>query len=64
MAAANPINYRAQARILKALAHLTRLFIVDELACGDSFLGFTDGVGISARLPKIIGAARASRATP
>ncbi len=28
-------DYKAQARILKALAHPTRLFIVDELARGE-----------------------------
>jgi len=35
MTATNQTNYRAQARILKALAHPTRLFIVDELAHGE-----------------------------
>lgn len=30
-----PKRYRAQARIIKALAHPTRLFIVDELSSGE-----------------------------
>ncbi len=35
MTAAAQAQYKAQARIIKALAHPTRLFIVDELARGE-----------------------------
>lgn len=35
MTAATHAEYRAQAKIIKALAHPTRLFIVDELARGE-----------------------------
>lgn len=35
MSTALPDRYRAQARIIKALAHPTRLFIVDELSRGE-----------------------------
>ncbi len=35
MTAAAQAQYRAQAHIIKALAHPTRLFIVDELARGE-----------------------------
>lgn len=35
MTAAVQSEYRAQARIVKALAHPTRLFIVDELSRGE-----------------------------
>jgi ArsR family transcriptional regulator len=35
MTAAAHANYKSQARILKALAHPTRLFIVDELSRGE-----------------------------
>jgi ArsR family transcriptional regulator len=35
MTAAAQTQYKAQARILKALAHPTRLFIVDELSRGE-----------------------------
>jgi DNA-binding transcriptional ArsR family regulator len=35
MTAAAQSEYKAQARILKALAHPTRLFIVDELSRGE-----------------------------
>jgi ArsR family transcriptional regulator len=35
MTAAGQTEYKAKARILKALAHPTRLFIVDELSRGE-----------------------------
>ena len=35
MTAAAQVKYKHQARIIKALAHPTRLFIVDELARGE-----------------------------
>jgi len=35
MTAAAQARYKTQARIIKALAHPTRLFIVDELAKGE-----------------------------
>jgi ArsR family transcriptional regulator len=35
MTAAAQAEYKAQARIIKALAHPTRLFIVDELSRGE-----------------------------
>jgi DNA-binding transcriptional ArsR family regulator len=35
MTAANQTDYQAQARIIKALAHPTRLFIVNELSRGE-----------------------------
>ena len=35
MSSVLPDRYRAQARILKALAHPTRLFIVEELSRGE-----------------------------
>ena len=40
-------KYKNQARILKALAHPTRLFIVDELARGErSVRELTDMIGV------------------
>jgi len=35
MTATIPVKYKTEARIIKALAHPTRLFIVDELARGE-----------------------------
>jgi len=35
MTASNQARYKAQAQIIKALAHPTRLFIVDELSRGE-----------------------------
>jgi ArsR family transcriptional regulator len=35
MTATFPVKYKNEARIIKALAHPTRLFIVDELARGE-----------------------------
>jgi ArsR family transcriptional regulator len=47
MTAATPAKYRTEARIIKALAHATRLFIVDELARGErSVRELTDLVGV------------------
>jgi ArsR family transcriptional regulator len=40
-------RYEAQAQIMKALAHPTRLFIVNELAAGERCVcEFTDMVGV------------------
>ena len=47
MNAAAQAKYKKQARILKALAHPTRLFIVDELARGErSVRELTDMIGV------------------
>ena len=47
MTAAAQAKYTMQARILKALAHPTRLFIVDELARGERCVcELTDMVGV------------------
>ena len=47
MTAAIPAKYKTEARIIKALAHPTRLFIVDELARGErSVRELTDLVGV------------------
>lgn len=47
MTAATPAKHKNQARILKALAHPTRLFIVDELARGErSVRELTDMIGV------------------
>jgi len=47
MTAAAQAKYKNQARILKALAHPTRLFIVDELAQGErSVRELTDLIGV------------------
>jgi DNA-binding transcriptional ArsR family regulator len=47
MTAASQVRYEKQARILKALAHPTRLFIVDELARGERCVQeLTDMVGV------------------
>ena len=47
MNAAISAKYKNQARILKALAHPTRLFIVDELARGErSVRELTDMIGV------------------
>ena len=47
MNAAISAKYKNQARILKALAHPTRLFIVDELARGErSVRELTDKIGV------------------
>ena len=41
------LEYKAQARIIKALAHPTRLFIVDELARGERCVcELTDMIGV------------------
>ena len=47
MTAANQAPYRTQARIIKALAHPTRLFIVDELSRGERCVcDLTDMIGV------------------
>ncbi|HEV2393195.1 MAG TPA: metalloregulator ArsR/SmtB family transcription factor [Verrucomicrobiae bacterium] len=47
MTAAAHAKYKAQARILKALAHPTRLFIVDELSRGERCVcELTDMIGV------------------
>ena len=47
MTAATQAKYKNQARILKALAHPTRLFIVDELSRGErNVRELTDLIGV------------------
>jgi DNA-binding transcriptional ArsR family regulator len=47
MTAAAQAEYKAQARILKALAHPTRLFIVEELSRGERCVcELTDMIGV------------------
>jgi ArsR family transcriptional regulator len=47
MTAAAQARYKNQARIIKALAHPTRLFIVDELSRGERCVcELTDMVGV------------------
>ena len=47
MTAAAQAQYQTQARILKALAHPTRLFIVDELSRGERCVcELTDLIGV------------------
>lgn len=47
MTAAAQAGYKAQARIIKALAHPTRLFIVDELSRGERCVcELTDMIGV------------------
>ncbi|MCU0785399.1 MAG: metalloregulator ArsR/SmtB family transcription factor [Verrucomicrobia bacterium] len=47
MTAASQAEYRAQADIIKALAHPTRLFIVDELSRGERCVcELTDMIGV------------------
>src|ERR1039458_8414021 len=47
MSAAAQTKYKNQARIIKALAHPTRLFIVDELARGErNVRELTDMIGV------------------
>jgi ArsR family transcriptional regulator len=47
MTASAQARYETQARIIKALAHPTRLFIVDELARGERCVcELTDMVGV------------------
>ena len=47
MTAAAQVKYKNQARVIKALAHPTRLFIVDELARGErSVRELTDMIGV------------------
>ncbi len=47
MTAIAQAEYKAQARILKALAHPTRLFIVDELSRGERCVcELTDLIGV------------------
>ena len=47
MTAVSHKKYRAQARIIKALAHPTRLFILDELSRGERCVReLTDMVGV------------------
>lgn len=33
--AAKPVDYKARARVMKALAHPTRLFVIEHLAAGE-----------------------------
>jgi ArsR family transcriptional regulator len=52
MTAATQAGYKAQARIMKALAHPTRLFIVDELSRGERCVcELTDMIG--AEMPTV-----------
>ncbi len=47
MTAAGQAEYKAKARIMKALAHPTRLFIVDELSRGERCVcELTDMIGV------------------
>ena len=47
MTVAEQTEYKAQARIIKALAHPTRLFIVDELSRGERCVcELTDRIGV------------------
>ncbi len=47
MTSAAQAEYKAQARIIKALAHPTRLFIVDELSRGERCVNeLTDMIGV------------------
>jgi ArsR family transcriptional regulator len=47
MTAAAQAEYKAHARIIKALAHPTRLFIVDELSRGERCVfELTDMIGV------------------
>ena len=47
MTAAAQAEYKAQAKIIKALAHPTRLFIVDELSRGERCVcELTDLIGV------------------
>jgi DNA-binding transcriptional ArsR family regulator len=47
MTATAQAEYKAQARIIKALAHPTRLFIVDELSRGERCVcELTDMIGV------------------
>ena len=47
MTAAAQAEYKTQARIIKALAHPTRLFIVDELSRGERCVcELTDLIGV------------------
>ena len=47
MTAAAQAEYRTKARIIKALAHPTRLFIVDELSRGERCVcKLTDMIGV------------------
>jgi ArsR family transcriptional regulator len=47
MTAVAQAEYKAQARIIKALAHPTRLFIVDELSRGERCVcELTDLIGV------------------
>lgn len=47
MTAITQDEYKAQARIIKALAHPTRLFIVDELSRGERCVcELTDMIGV------------------
>jgi DNA-binding transcriptional ArsR family regulator len=47
MTATVQAEYKAQARIIKALAHPTRLFIVDELSRGERCVNdLTDMIGV------------------
>ena len=52
MTAAAQAEYKAQARIIKALAHPTRMFIVDELSRGERCVcELTDMIG--AEMPTV-----------
>jgi len=52
MTAAARVRYKIQARIIKALAHPTRLFIVDELSRGERCVReLTDRIG--AEMPTV-----------
>jgi ArsR family transcriptional regulator len=52
MTAATQARYKTQARIIKALAHPTRLFIVDELSRGERCVCDLTGL-IDADMPTV-----------
>ena len=48
----SPGQFRAQARVMKALAHSTRIFIVDELSHGERCVAELTGM-IGAEMPTV-----------
>ena len=52
MTAASEAHYKEQARIIKALAHPTRLFIVDELSRGERCVNDLTGM-IGVEMPTV-----------